>query len=151
MEEETKSSEQLKLEEVERSCFCFNSRKSARALTQFYDRYLQQASGLRATQFNILVVVALARRVPLTRLAEILGMDRTTLTRNLKLIEGQALVTMEAGVDRRMHMISLTERGEALLHEALPYWQQAQEEMQQRLPQSGDALLTALHSVSAAL
>jgi hypothetical protein len=65
------------------SCNCFAVRKAARAVTQHYDRALRK-SGLRATQFNTLVVLAKAGPMPMAGLAEFLGMDRTSLTRNVQ-------------------------------------------------------------------
>lgn len=111
-----------------------NVRKAARAVTQLYDEVLQP-SGLRATQFNLLVAIALAGEAPVTRLADALVMDRTTLTRNLKPLESQGLITIEAGTDRRSHLVRLTGRGLQALATALPYWQQAQGQMVTRLGQ----------------
>ena len=74
---------EAQLAEIEETCACLNVRKAARAVTQLYDEVLQP-TGLRSTQFNLLVAVALAGEAPVTRLAEALVMDRTTLARNLK-------------------------------------------------------------------
>ena len=111
-------------------------------MTQWYDQCLQ-SSGLRSTQFNVLVAIAIAQTVPLTRLAEILVLDRTTLARNLKPLEQQALVRIEAGEDRRVHLIRLTEAGYAVLRQALPSWEMAQAEMIARL---GPAQWDTLHA-----
>ena len=74
-------------------CACFNVRKAARALTAFYDRVIAPI-GLRATQGTLLVALARAGDIPVTRLAGILGMDRTTLTRNLEPLERDGLVAL---------------------------------------------------------
>ncbi|HJX86773.1 MAG TPA: MarR family winged helix-turn-helix transcriptional regulator, partial [Gemmatimonadales bacterium] len=71
-------------------CACFNVRKAARALTAFYDQVMAP-TGLRATQGTLLVALARAGDIPVTRLAGILGMDRTTLTRNLEPLERDRL------------------------------------------------------------
>src|SRR5437660_42669 len=94
MEKKTSSIAKPVLEEIERDCLCLQVRKTARMVTQWYDACLQP-SGLRSTQFNLLVAIGLAQTVPLTRLAEIMVLDRTTLARNLKPLESQGLVVVE--------------------------------------------------------
>src|SRR5256885_14185152 len=98
------------LAEIEATCACSNVRKAARAVTQLYDEVLQP-TGLRSTQFNLLVAVGLAGEAPVTRLAEALVMDRTTLARNLKPCVRQGLLTIEAGAGRRRHPGRLTGGG----------------------------------------
>ena len=120
------------LAEIEESCACLNVRKAARAITQLFDEVLQP-TGLRSTQFPLLVVVALLGEAPVTQLAEELVMDRTTLARNLKPLESQGLLTIEAGTDRRRHLVRLTEHGRQALARALPYWEQAQHQVVTRL------------------
>ncbi len=125
----------VQLSEIAETCACLNVRKAARAVTQLYDEVLQP-SGLRATQFNLLVASALASEATVTQLAEALVMDRTTLTRNLKPLESQGLLTINAGTDRRKHLVRLTERGRQALTTALPYWEQAQDRVVTYLGQS---------------
>ena len=135
------------LAEIEATCACSNVRKAARAVTQLFDEILQP-TGLRSTQFNLLVAVALLGEAPVTQLAEVLVMDRTTLTRNLKPLESQGLLTINAGTDRRKHLVRLTERGRQALATALPYWEQAQDRGVTRLGQpQWHTLLTELKTV----
>ncbi len=123
------------LAEIEETCASLNVRKAARVVTQLYDKVLQP-TGLRSTQFNLLVAVALAGEAPVTRLAEVLVMDRTTLTRNLKPLISQGLLTIDAaGADRRRHLVRMTERGLQALATAQPYWEQAQGQVVTRLGQ----------------
>ncbi len=82
------------------SCACFNLRKVTRAVTQLYDELLRPA-GLRVTQFSLLVAVRMAGPVGVTRLVELTVMDRTTLTRNLELLQKQGLIEVASGEDRR--------------------------------------------------
>ena len=142
MEKATPQIAQQQLREIEQQCLGLLTRQVARRVTQWYDQCLQ-SSGLRSTQFNVLVAIAIAQTVPLTRLAEILVLDRTTLARNLKPLEQQGLVRIEAGEDRRVHLIRLTEAGYALLQQALPAWEKAQSEMISRL---GPAQWDTLHA-----
>ena len=107
------------------SCACFNLRKVTRAVTQLYDEMLRPA-GLRTTQFSLLVAVRMAGPVGVTLLAEITVMDRTTLTRNLELLQKQGLIEVASGRDRRTRIVTITAQGNAALAEALPLWQKVQ-------------------------
>ncbi|HEX7736931.1 MAG TPA: MarR family winged helix-turn-helix transcriptional regulator [Ktedonobacteraceae bacterium] len=148
MENETPHADALALAEVETTCLCLNVRKMARSLTHHYEAQLQ-ASDLRITQFSLLVAIALAREVPLTRLAEAVAMDRTTLTRNLKPLERQHLITIATSPeDRRVHIITLTPQGYQKVNDALPLWKQAQAQMIALLgPQQSHAVLVDAQAV----
>ena len=113
-------------------CACFNVRKAARAITQLYDDVLRP-SGLRVTQFSILAVTRRLGPVSVTRLAEETVTDRTTLTRNLKVLSQQKLVRIVPGDDRREREVSLTDRGRAALAQAYPMWKDVQAQVAQRL------------------
>jgi DNA-binding MarR family transcriptional regulator len=126
--------------EVGRSCACFNLRKAARAVTQVYEAALEP-SGLKATQISLLVALAVRGSLPLTRLAEVLVMDRTTLTRNLMPLKKKGWVAGERGPDRRERYVALTRAGRATLDRALPLWHAAQSRV---ATEFGHARLTAL-------
>ncbi len=106
-------------------CTCFNLRKAARAVTQMYDEFLRP-SGLRCTQFSLLMLIRGLGPVRITDLAEQAVMDRTTLKRNLELLERQGLVRVEAGEDARERQVRLTSEAEERLAKALPLWRRAQ-------------------------
>jgi DNA-binding MarR family transcriptional regulator len=106
-------------------CVCFNVRKAARAVTQLYDEMLRP-SGLRVTQFSLLMAARGLDSATLKRLARAVGTDRTTLTRNLRPLEKQGLLRVEPGADRRERKVTLTARGERTMAEALPLWEAAQ-------------------------
>ncbi len=112
-------------------CACMNLRKTARVIAQFYNQRLQPG-GLRNTQFTLLVVVDHLSPVSITHLADHMGMDRTTLTRNLRLLERDGYIAAQKGKDARVRMISLTEQGRAVIEETRPYWQKAQTEFLQK-------------------
>ena len=82
-------------------CLCLASRRAARSITRAFDRKLR-ASGLRATQFTILVMLARAGPLSIGHLADALGAERTTLTRNLALIEAKRWVQISAGRRRAL-------------------------------------------------
>lgn len=116
--------EQVKAREVA-TCTCFNLRKATRAVTQLYDDMLRP-SGLRATQFSLLTVIWIMEKASITRLAEAAVMDRTTLARNLDLLETQGLIRIQAGEDARVREVLLTPAGHDSLAAAFPYWKKAQ-------------------------
>lgn len=107
-------------------CTCLAARKAARAVTQHYDRALRP-TGLRVTQFGLLVVLTQSGAIPMAKLADLLGMDRTSVTRNLRPLEAKGRLKITAGdKDRRVRMIAITPAGIAALKKALPAWRKAQ-------------------------
>jgi DNA-binding MarR family transcriptional regulator len=127
-------------------CAGFNLRKATRAVSQLYDEMLRPA-GIRGTQYSLLVVLQMRGPVTVSRLAEHAVMDRTTLTRNLEVLEKQGLVLVEAGEDRRTRIASLTGDGRAVLLQAYPLWEQAQSRIREAL--SGERLHALLEELSA--
>lgn len=107
-------------------CACLNLRMAARAVTQMYDEALRPA-GLKATQFSVLAAVAAHGPAPMTRIADALVMDRTTLTRNLKPLAKKGLVKTGRARDARQRTIAVTARGREALARALPLWRGAQD------------------------
>jgi DNA-binding MarR family transcriptional regulator len=106
-------------------CACSQLRQAARAVSGLYDEFLA-ASGVTVTQYALLVNVGRADGVSRTVLADRLGMERTTLTRNLRPLERGGLIREEAGTDRRVRVLRLTPRGLATLNWSYPHWEEAQ-------------------------
>ena len=94
-----------------------------------YDALLNEQTGVRITQVTMLVVLYLAGPQTINDMAERLGLDRTTLTRNLKLLEREGLVTITAGDDARVREVSLTDAAQEQLASAHKYWRKAQTHM----------------------
>ncbi len=117
------------------ACTCANLRKAARVVTQIYDAALQP-TGLKATQFTLLATLSKRGDLPLTRLADALVMDRTTLTRNLKPLVRRGLIRIEHDDDQRVRKVSLTETGKSVFEQARPQWAQAQSRIVERLGQA---------------
>ncbi len=117
------------------ACTCANLRKAARVVTQAYDAALRPA-GLKATQFTLLATLAKRGDAPLTRLADALVMDRTTLTRNLKPLLRKGLIRIEHEQDRRVRKVSLTEAGRRVFEDARRRWEQAQSRIVEGLGQA---------------
>jgi DNA-binding MarR family transcriptional regulator len=124
------------LAEVAADCACRRLRQTARAVTQRYDETLRPA-GLRITQFTLLVAVALTEPVRITRLADTLALDRTTLARDLKPLTDRGLVEVAAGDDRRTRVVRLTGEGRAAIGRAYPLWQRAQAQVVDGSPWPG--------------
>jgi DNA-binding MarR family transcriptional regulator len=141
---------EAKLAEVRRvpaTCMGMHIRRASRILTQVYDQALRP-TGLVLNQFTLLVSIHLVESTPITRLAQELFTDQTTLTRNLKLLEKRGLVAIEPGADRRIKLVSLTVEGQAILAQALALWEQAQAEvMRHYSQQEWQTLLSLLSDV----
>jgi DNA-binding MarR family transcriptional regulator len=124
-------------------CFCLASRQAARRITRLYDSFMQ-GSGVRATQFTILSQLMLRGEMPIGKLAGILGMERTTLTRNLTLLEQQKWISIKAGDDPRSRMIGITAQGRGMVRRGFPYWSKAQAQVGKLLGTDGQAALKVL-------
>ena len=107
------------------NCRCLETRRQAQRLTRAYDEKLRPL-GLTVNQFSMLTTLILGGPMPLTALSDRLGIDRTTMTRNLALGERNGLVRTTAGDDRRTRMIEIAPRGRDLADRALPAWREAQ-------------------------
>ena len=134
---------------VRDSCLCLHVQRAARALARRYDDALRPL-GLTSGQFSLLM--SLNRPEPPTRssVADLLAMDRTTLTAALKPLERRGLVKVAVGEkDRRSRLMTLTPEGLELLAEAMPAWNATQAETA-RLLGDGDpaAVIASLRSLS---
>jgi DNA-binding MarR family transcriptional regulator len=118
--------------QVRRTCACDQLRRVTRGVTQVYDNAVVP-SGLKITQLPIFVGLASEGDLPLTVLADALALDRTTLTRNLKVLEDRGLIrTYEHADDARVRMVSMTLDGSAMLTQALERWARVQEFVEDR-------------------
>jgi DNA-binding MarR family transcriptional regulator len=128
-------------------CFCLASRQAARKITRLYDGYMQ-GSGIRVTQFTILSQLMLRGEMPIGKLANILGMERTTLTRNLTLLEQRKWISIRTGDDPRSRVIGITAQGRGIVRRGFPYWSEAQARVGKLLGADGEAALKILASRS---
>ena len=116
-------------QEVRDYCLCLHAQRTARALARKFDEVLRPTD-LTNQQFSLLM--ALNRPAPPTMapVADLLGLDRTTLTAALKPLERRGLVAVETdAADRRSRRIRLSAAGHAVLLRALPLWRQTQGEI----------------------
>jgi DNA-binding MarR family transcriptional regulator len=130
-----------------RACFSFALRKAARSVARRYDAALRP-TGLRNTQFNLLVVLDATGPISVGALATVMSIERTTLTRNLARVVRAGFVRVERGPDRRSRTLILTSQGRAAALRALPAWRAAQAEVRRSLgAKSFDALVTRLAGI----
>ncbi len=122
-------------------CTCFRIRSAARRVTQIYSGHLAP-TGLKISQFSLLAFVVARGPLGITQLSELLGTDRTTLTRNLRpLLANGTIERAEAG-DKRRHELVATAAGRALFKRALALWAAAEEEVRATM---GTRLTADLH------
>jgi DNA-binding MarR family transcriptional regulator len=114
---------------------CANLRRAARVVTQLYDEALRP-SGLRVAQFTLLQALHMAPGISQKRLAGLLGVDSTTLTRTLSSLRRKGWLNAEAGSDRRELRLGITKAGLEEYKRVLPYWNAAQRRLKKQL---GDA------------
>lgn len=119
--------------EVRDRCLCLAAQRTARALARRFDDALRPV-GLTSGQFSLLMSLNRPAPPTLSSVAELLAMDRTTLTANLKPLERRGLLTVSQNKkDRRSRLLHLNEAGRLLLEAALPVWIATHEQVDQQL------------------
>jgi DNA-binding MarR family transcriptional regulator len=138
---------QLTLEDLPQlTCACASLRRAARSVTRLYERMI----GMRVPQFTLLYLLD-KRPLNQTIVAELLGLDRTTLTRTLGAMERRGLIRSREGDDKRERIWSLAAAGTRQLEIARPRWERAQAYLKKRLGQERwDVLLHELTNVAIA-
>lgn len=135
-------------------CTCLRMRRAARLVTQAYDHAIEP-TGLTANQFGVLACLygaASLRLVPsIGGIAEYLGMDPSTLNRNLKPLAAKGLVrNLPDPADARVRIVQITDSGERIVRKALPRWRGAQAQIEKALGPQATATLNDLLDVAAA-
>ena len=113
-------------------CINLSYRKASRVISQIYDRELAEV-GLKCTQFSILRAVRVLRQTTNMELQDQLVLEQTTLTRGLKPLIRDGYIKIEAGLDKREKLLSLTTKGKDLYLKADKKWQLAQNAMIKKL------------------
>jgi DNA-binding MarR family transcriptional regulator len=116
---------------IGRACFALHARMTARLLTRFYDAAVRP-TGLRFAQFGLLGAIAHGSATSQTALADRLGLERTTLVRNLKFLEQKGWIEATPGGGRGLAH-RLTPAGRDILARAIPLWERAQADIEARL------------------
>lgn len=113
---------------IDLPCLSASFRRASRVLTQHYEAALRPL-GLKGTQFTLLQALSRAGEVSQGKLAEILAIDSTTLTRTLTIMDRQGWIAIRSGEDRRERLLSLSKAGMTQFNRALPYWEKIQQDL----------------------
>jgi DNA-binding MarR family transcriptional regulator len=124
-------------------CYCATLRQATRVISQRYEAAMR-GTQLTNTQFTLLMVLGeMPRRPRVNDLAEALAMDQTTLSRTLKVMEREGLISSVAGEDKRESRWIITALGRSRFRRALPRWQEAQRSVEKALGVAGTQSLTS--------
>ncbi|HXH10297.1 MAG TPA: MarR family transcriptional regulator [Alphaproteobacteria bacterium] len=112
---------------IAQECLAVRLRLLTRAVTKLYNRALRP-HGLTISQMNILVAVSHLGQVNQQRVCQALHLDKSTLSRDLARMRTQGWINAVPAADGRAALLRLTPAGRALLEQAFPAWQRAQEQ-----------------------
>lgn len=130
--------------EVRDTCLCLHAQRAARALARYFDDTLRPF-GLTNGQFSLLMALNRPEPPSIAPVAQLLAMDRTTLTAALKPLQKKALIEIiPDAADRRSRLLLLTPKGSALLAEAVPVWRQTHAELENNLLNGNGDFLRAM-------
>src|SRR3954465_10811479 len=107
------------------NCVCFNLRRVTRLVTQFYDTEMRR-HGIRPTQGSILASLKAKDSWNMAELSDWLGMDRTTLVRNLRPLQRDGLVKVVGGGHGNRVELTITSKGRNQIEKLTPAWKSAQ-------------------------
>ena len=122
------------IREVRDACLCLHAQRAARALARRFDVALKP-TGLTNGQFSLLMALNRPAPPPMAPVAQLLAMDRTTLTAALKPLERRGLVRVEVDPkDKRSRLLVLTDAGRVVLAAAVPIWRETHRTIEAGLP-----------------
>ncbi|MFP3155842.1 MarR family transcriptional regulator [Lachnospiraceae bacterium ZAX-1] len=120
-------------------CHCLNVRRTGQMITDMYNKNLAP-SGLTVSQFSILSQLGCSESVSVSEIAAALSLERTTLVRNLKILEKKGLICDNASKGRS-RQITLSEKGASCYDTARPFWENAQSNLEDAIGVESLALL----------
>ena len=134
---------------VRDNCLCLHAKRAARAIARRYDEAFRPL-GISSGQFSLLVSLNRPHPPTIGEVASLLGLDRTTLSANLKPLQRRGLVKVTQGdSDKRSRTMSLTASGRKLLIAAAPIWERVHREVEGLIEQSDpDRLRSDLRALS---
>jgi DNA-binding MarR family transcriptional regulator len=108
-----------------------------------------QASGQRIAQFSLMAPIAAARDHALSDLAQRIGLDQSTLSRNLQVLEASGVIAISAtDRDARRRTVRLTDKGARSLKAGIVGWRQAHGELAKRIdPEAARRLAVAAEAL----
>src|SRR5262249_4714678 len=128
------------IDTIAKTCVAVRLRLLNRVVTSFYDEALRPL-GLKVSQLNILIVTAKLGLARPTQVCEILQLDTSTLSRNVKPLQAHGWLEVVPEEDARAQPFRLTAQGKRLVEKAVPAWQKAQRQATELLGDEGIALL----------
>ena len=128
------------IDTISKTCIAVRLRLLNRVVTNFYDDALRPL-GLKVSQLNILIVTAKLGVARPAVVCDILQLDASTLSRNLKPLHEHGWLEVVPDEDARTQPFRLTPKGRRLLEKTTPAWQQAQRQAKELLGHEGIALL----------
>ena len=133
---------------VRDACLCLHAQRAARALARRFDEAFRPL-GITSGQYSLLHSLNRPAPPSLGQVAEVLAMDRSTVTANLKPLQRRGLVAIGVDPDdRRGRRAALTEAGRALLAQATPIWVEEHERVEAELTIAPDTLRAGLRAVA---
>lgn len=114
------------------NCLTFNLQRGARTMSRRLDAALAPLD-ISAQQFSALAMLSGHESLSTTRLADLTGTERTTITRNMGVLRRRGLVEAAETEDARVNALQLTQAGRSTLLAALPLWREVQEQTIMRL------------------
>jgi DNA-binding MarR family transcriptional regulator len=128
-------------------CYCATLRTASRKVTSLYDAALAPV-GVNLAQFSLLRKIERAGPVSLTELGRLTELDRSTVGRNVKVLERLGFATVTPGADHREATVTLSGSGTQVLQAGAPLWDAAQAGIDVRLgPVHATQLLELLQSI----
>jgi DNA-binding MarR family transcriptional regulator len=128
------------IETIASTCIAVRLRLLNRVVTSLYDDALRPL-GLKVSQLNILIVTAKFGLARPAQVCDILQLDASTLSRNVKPLQAHGWLEVVADDDGRAQPFRLTAQGKRLIEKAVPAWEEAQRQATELLGDEGIVLL----------
>jgi DNA-binding MarR family transcriptional regulator len=125
------------------ACLAFRVRALSRVMTNIYDAALEQ-HGITMNQATMLIMLSYVGKAGPGRIGQVLIMEKSTVSRNLKLMKKKGWIEAVGGDTGRDQVVSVTQKGKKLLTEFHPDWEKAQKQAEELLGKQG---VTAVHTL----
>lgn len=123
------------------TCYCTNMRRSNNMISSFYDSALKE-TGLTVAQYYLLVNLSRLESANITHWAKRVDLDRSTMVRNIKPLQDRGLIQSIEGHGKTF---ALSEKGQEILNQAIPKWQEAQSKIEEILGKEDAEAVFRIH------
>ncbi|MCM3176787.1 MarR family winged helix-turn-helix transcriptional regulator [Cytobacillus horneckiae] len=117
---------------MSKECYCIPLRTASRKVSAYYNRALEPV-GVNIAQFSMLRKIRRAYMITITELSKVCELDRSTVGRNVKVLEKMEAVQLIPGDDQRETTVKLTDHGHQILKDGDDLWEQAQVDIEEKL------------------